>query len=128
MRAGLSKWNYWKLWNFALEGITSFTVLPLKIATYLGLGIALLSGLYAIYLVILTLIYGNPVPGYPSLLVAVLFMGSTQLVVLGIIGEYLGRSFNELKHRPLYFVESYAPPASRTNEVSQVLQDLRAAG
>jgi polyisoprenyl-phosphate glycosyltransferase len=126
--AGSSKWNYWKLWNFALEGITSFTVLPLKIATYLGLGIALLSGLYAIYLVILTSIYGNPVPGYPSLLVAVLFMGSTQLVVLGIIGEYLGRSFNELKQRPLYFVESYAPPASRTNEVSQVLQDLRAAG
>ncbi len=126
--AGLSKWNYWKLWNFALEGITSFTVLPLKIATYLGLGIALLSGLYAVHLVILTLLYGNPVPGYPSLLVAILFMGSTQLIVLGIIGEYLGRSFNEIKHRPLYFVESYVPPASRANEVSQVLHNLRATG
>ncbi len=126
--AGSSKWNYWKLWNFALEGITSFTVLPLKIATYLGVIIALLSGLYAVYLVISTLLYGNPVPGYPSLLVAILFMGSTQLVVLGIIGEYLGRSFNELKQRPLYFVESYAPPGSSTNEISQVLHNLRAAG
>jgi glycosyltransferase involved in cell wall biosynthesis len=126
--AGSTKWNYWKLWNFALEGITSFTVLPLKIATYLGLGIALLSGLYAIYLVISTLIYGNPVPGYPSLLVAILFMGSAQLVVLGIIGEYLGRSFNELKHRPLYFIESYVPPGSPTSEVSQVLHNLRATG
>jgi glycosyltransferase involved in cell wall biosynthesis len=123
--AGSSKWNYWKLWNFALEGITSFTVLPLKIATYLGLITALLSGLYALYLVISTLLYGNPVPGYPSLLVAILFMGSTQLVVLGIIGEYLGRSFNELKDRPLYFVESYAPPGSSTNEVSQALRNLR---
>jgi polyisoprenyl-phosphate glycosyltransferase len=71
------------------------------------------------------LLYGNPVPGYPSLLVAILFMGSTQLVVLGIIGEYLGRSFNELKDRPLYFVESYAPPGSSTNEVSQALRNLR---
>lgn len=126
--AGSSKWDYWKLWNFALEGITSFSVLPLKVATYLGLGIALLSGLYAVYLVISTLIHGNPVPGYPSLLVAILFMGSTQLIVLGIIGEYLGRSFNELKHRPLYFVESYVPPASSASAVSQVLHDLRAAG
>jgi polyisoprenyl-phosphate glycosyltransferase len=125
---GSSKWNYWKLWNFALEGITGFSVLPLKVATYLGLGIAFLSGLYAVYLVILTLVYGNPVPGYPSLLVAILFMGSTQLVVLGIIGEYLGRSFNELKNRPLYFVESYNPPESRANEMSQVLHNLRAAG
>jgi len=114
--AGLSKWNYWKLWNFALEGITSFTVLPLKIATYLGLTIAFLSAAYAVYLVILTLVYGNPVPGYPSLIVAILFMGSTQLIVLGIIGEYLGRSFNELKQRPLYFVESYLPSSARLNQ------------
>ncbi|MEW6437630.1 MAG: glycosyltransferase family 2 protein [Pseudomonadota bacterium] len=121
---GSSKWNYWKLWNFALEGITGFSVLPLKVATYLGLGIALLSGLYAVYLVISTLIYGNPVPGYPSLLVTILFMGSTQLIVLGIIGEYLGRSFNELKQRPLYFVESYSPPESRTNEMSQALHEV----
>jgi len=121
---GASKWNYWKLWNFALEGITGFSVLPLKVATYLGLGIALLSGLYAVYLVISTLIYGNPVPGYPSLLVAILFMGSTQLIVLGIIGEYLGRSFNELKQRPLYFVESYSPPDSRTNGMSQALHEV----
>lgn len=105
--AGRTKWNYWKLWNFALEGITSFTVMPLKFATYMGLLIALLAGVYLAQLLVRTVVFGNPVAGYPSLLAVLLFMGGAQFVMLGIIGEYLGRIFNETKRRPLYFVEAY---------------------
>lgn len=108
--AGHTKWNYWKLWNFALEGITSFTVMPLKLATYTGLLIAMLAGVYLAQLLIRTLVFGNPVAGYPSLLAVLLFMGGAQFVMLGIIGEYLGRIFNETKRRPLYLVEAYAQP------------------
>ncbi len=110
--AGATKWNYWKLWNFALEGITSFTVMPLKIATYLGLIVALLAVIYAVQVVVRTLVLGNPVPGYPSLMTVVLFLGGVQLVTLGVIGEYLGRIFNETKQRPLYLIEQYAPSHS----------------
>jgi glycosyltransferase involved in cell wall biosynthesis len=109
--AGTSKWNYWKLWNLALEGITSFTVMPLKVATYLGLFVALLSVAYAVVIVVKTIFLGNPVAGYPSLVTIVLFLGGVQLMTLGVIGEYLGRIFNETKQRPLYFVERYMPPA-----------------
>ena len=105
--AGQTKWNYWKLWNFALEGITSFTVMPLKCATYMGLLIALLAGVYLAQLLFRTVVFGNPVAGYPSLLAVILFMGGAQFVMLGIMGEYLGRIFNETKRRPLYFVEAY---------------------
>jgi glycosyltransferase involved in cell wall biosynthesis len=105
--SGTTKWNYWKLWNLALEGITSFTVMPLKIATYLGLVVAFLALVYFAYIVGLTLLYGNPVAGYPSLLAVVLFLGAVQMITLGIIGEYLGRIFNETKGRPLYLVENY---------------------
>jgi polyisoprenyl-phosphate glycosyltransferase len=111
--AGTTKWNYWGLWNLALEGITSFTVMPLKIATYLGLGVALVSVAYAIVIIIKTLFFGNPVAGYPSLVTIVLFLGGVQLMTLGVIGEYLGRIFNETKQRPLYFVERYVPAATR---------------
>lgn len=107
--AGRSSFNYWKLWNFALEGITSFTVMPLKIATYLGLATALLSGVFGGQIIVRTLLFGNPVPGYPSLMAVILFLGGAQLVTLGIIGEYLGRVFNETKGRPLYLVERYVP-------------------
>ncbi|MBS1189192.1 MAG: hypothetical protein H6R10_984 [Rhodocyclaceae bacterium] len=107
--AGTSKWNYWKLWNFALEGITSFTTTPLKVSTYLGLLVAFSAFLYGIFIVADTLLQGNPVPGYPSLLVVVLFLGGSQLVALGIIGEYLGRMFDETKDRPLYLVGDFAP-------------------
>jgi glycosyltransferase involved in cell wall biosynthesis len=107
--AGSTKWNYWKLWNLALEGITSFTVMPLKIATYLGLIVAVLATAYAAYIVGRTLLYGNPVAGYPSLLATVLFLGGVQLITLGVIGEYLGRIFNETKQRPLYLVDEFAP-------------------
>lgn len=107
--AGESKWNYWRLWNFAIEGVTSFTIAPLKVATYVGVAIALGAFIYAGIIVYKTLAFGNPVPGYPSLLVAVLLLGGIQLITLGMIGEYLGRMFNETKGRPLYFVKRYQP-------------------
>ena len=107
--AGKTKWNYWRLWNFALEGITSFTTAPLKIATYIGFTTALGAFLYGLYMIIRTLILGNPVQGYPSLLVVVLFLGGMQLLSIGIVGEYLGRMFDETKRRPLYFLKEYQP-------------------
>jgi glycosyltransferase involved in cell wall biosynthesis len=107
--AGTTKWNWWKLWNLSLEGITSFTVGPLKIASYLGLGIAFISAAYIVQLLLRTLLFGNPVAGYPSLMAAVLFLGGVQMMMLGIIGEYLGRVFNETKGRPLYIVERHIP-------------------
>ncbi|MBY0022431.1 glycosyltransferase family 2 protein [Paenibacillus polymyxa] len=103
--AGKSSFNYWKLWNFAIEGITSFSFAPLQIATYLGLVIAGLSLLYAIYLIVATITLGNAVAGYPSLMVAILFFGGVQLMTLGLIGEYVGRIYNESKRRPLYLVK-----------------------
>ncbi len=114
--AGATKWNYWKLWNFALEGITSFSLFPLKIATYLGLLTALVAFIYAGIIIYQTLFYGNPVAGYPSIMVAILFLGSVQLIAIGIIGEYLGRMFNETKQRPLYFLKGYEPSASRKTQ------------
>ncbi|CAM5770761.1 glycosyl transferase family 2 [Labrys miyagiensis] len=103
--AGKTSWSYWKLWSLALEGITSFTTTPLKLATYIGLIISTLAGLYGLWIIGKTMVFGSDFPGYPSLMVVVLFMGGAQLVFLGIIGEYLGRIFNETKRRPLYFVE-----------------------
>jgi polyisoprenyl-phosphate glycosyltransferase len=122
--AGISKWDYWKLWNFSIEGITSFSIAPLKAATYIGLVIAILSILYGFYMVIRTIILGNPVPGFPSLLVAILFLGGVQLIFLGIIGEYLGRMFNEVKQRPLYLVSDWDPPV----EAATVVEPATAAG
>lgn len=107
--AGSTKWNYWQLWNFALEGITSFTINPLKIATYLGLITSAGSFSYALYIIYKTLVFGDPVQGYPSLMVVILFLGGVQLMSLGVIGEYLGRMFNETKHRPLYLINSFTP-------------------
>lgn len=107
--AGESKWGYWRLWNFALEGITSFTTLPLRIATYVGFATALLAFAYGVVVVLKTLLYGDPVAGYPSLMTVVLFLGGVQLMAIGVIGEYLGRMFDETKARPLYFVERYRP-------------------
>lgn len=107
--AGTTKWNYWQLWNFALEGITSFTVAPLKMATYIGLLVASMSFMYAAFVIYKTLRYGEPVQGYPSLMVVILFLGGIQLVCTGIIGEYLGRVFNEVKERPLYLLSELHP-------------------
>lgn len=101
---GITSFNYWKLWNFALEGITSFSFVPLQLATYVGFLTALFSGVYIAYIVVKTWLYGDPVPGYPSMMVAIFFFGGTQLMTLGIIGEYIGRIYNESKRRPLYFI------------------------
>ena len=109
--SGNTKWNYWRLWNFALEGITSFTTAPLKIATYLGLLTAAAAFCFGTFIILKTAIYGNPVPGYPSLLVVILFIGGIQLLAIGLIGEYLGRMFDETKRRPLYLVNTYVPSA-----------------
>lgn len=115
--AGQTKWGYWRLWNLAIEGITSFSIAPLKIATYLGFTIAIAAFFYAALIIYKTMRYGEPVRGYPSLMVVVLFLGAVQLMALGVIGEYLGRMFNETKRRPLYFVNSYEP-ASYTQDLS----------
>lgn len=110
--AGHTKWNYWRLWNFALEGFTSFTIAPLKMATYMGLVTAFAAFMYASRIIYKTLIYGDPVAGYPSLMVAVLFLGGVQLMTIGVLGEYLGRMFDETKRRPLYFLNDYRPAES----------------
>lgn len=107
--AGTTSWNYWRLWNFALEGITSFSQVPLQLASYLGLLVSALAFLYAIYLVLNTLVYGNPVKGYPSMMVTLLFLGGIQLMALGVIGEYLGRIYDESKQRPVYLVRKADP-------------------
>ena len=107
--AGDGKWGWWRLWNLAIEGITGFTVMPLKVATYLGLLVAVGAAVFGAQLVARTLIFGNPVAGYPSLLTIILFLGGVQLITLGVIGEYLGRVFNETKNRPLYLVERFTP-------------------
>lgn len=104
--AGETKFNYWRLWNFALDGITGYSTAPLRVAGYFGLIFAIVAMIYGLYLLLRTMILGADVPGYASTMVAVIFMGGMQLVVLGIIGEYLGRLYNEAKHRPLYIVES----------------------
>jgi glycosyltransferase involved in cell wall biosynthesis len=110
--AGHTKWNYWRLWNFALEGFTSFTIGPLKMATYMGMVTAFAAFMYAIRIIYTTLIYGDPVAGYPSLMVVVLFLGGVQLMTIGVLGEYLGRMFDETKKRPLYFLNDYRPAES----------------
>lgn len=103
--AGTSKFPYWRLWNFALDGITGFSTLPLRVSGYLGLVTALFAACYAIFLILRTLIDGVGLPGYASIMVAILFLGGVQLVVLGVIGEYLGRMYEEAKQRPLYFLD-----------------------
>lgn len=101
---GVTKWNYWRLWNFAIDGITSFSSFPLKIWSYLGVFIALLSIVYGVIRIIRHFIIGIDVPGYDSLMVAILFLGGVQLISLGVIGEYMARVYIEVKGRPLYLV------------------------
>lgn len=103
--AGTTTWNYWKLWKFAQDGIFSFTTVPLRVWTYIGAVISMMSIIWATWIFIRTLIFGVDLPGYASLLVAVLFMGGMQLLSIGIIGEYVGRIYGEAKQRPLYFVQ-----------------------
>lgn len=100
--AGETKFRYWRLWNFALDGITSFSTVPLRVWTYIGFIISLLSFLYGSFVILRTVVMGVDVPGYASLLAVMLFLGGVQLIGLGVIGEYLGRVFYEVKQRPVY--------------------------
>lgn len=104
-KKGESKWNYWKLWNFALDGITASTTFPLRIWSYLGTLLSMVGMLYAFYIIVRTILFGVDVPGYASLLVFILLLGGIQMVILGILGEYIGRIFIEVKNRPHYIVE-----------------------
>lgn len=110
--AGSSKWGFFSLLHLAVEGITSFSTAPLKIATYSGLLTATAALSYGGYMIFETLIHGNPVPGYPSLLTIILFLGGIQLISIGIIGEYIGRIYDEIKQRPLYLMQDYLPAAN----------------
>jgi glycosyltransferase involved in cell wall biosynthesis len=124
-RVGTTKWNYWRLWNFALDGIFSFSTVPIRIWTYVGALIASVSLLYALWIVATTLILGLDVPGYASLITAILFMGGVQLISLGIIGEYIARIFLETKERPIYIVDhsrsamERRPPSTRQSPAAR---------
>lgn len=112
-QAGATKWNYWRLLQLAIEGFTSFSNAPLRLATWIGIASSLLSFLYGLWVFGKALLFGDPVAGYPSLMVAILFIGGVQLLALGVIGEYLGRSYVESKQRPLYFIEEQRPLRQR---------------
>ena len=105
--AGTTKWDYWKLWNFAIEGITGFSTTPLKISSYVGLIASLFAFGYAVFFMLKTMIFGESVSGFPTLIICILFLGGLQLLATGIVGEYLGRLFKESKSRPLYIIESH---------------------
>ncbi len=107
--AGRSKFGFWKLWNFALEGITGFSTAPLRVATYIGLLTAVLAFAFGLYVVAKALLWGDPVAGWPTMMAVILLLGGVQLVALGLIGEYLGRLYMESKQRPLYLVDTWRP-------------------
>lgn len=111
--AGQTKWNYWKLWNLSIEGLTSSTTAPLRLSTYLGFAASAFAFLAGLFFLAKALIFGDPVQGFPTLIVVILFLGGVQLSVLGVMGEYLGRIFNETKMRPLYFANEVLPSDAR---------------
>jgi len=104
--AGTTKFNGWKLWNLALEGITSFSTFPLRMWTYIGLAVAALSFMYGAWMIVDKVIWGNPVRGYPSIMVSILFLGGVQLIGIGVLGEYIGRIYVETKQRPRFIVKN----------------------
>ena len=108
---GRSKFGFWKLWNFALEGITSFSTVPLRAATYLGLATASFAFVFGMWVILKAALYGDRVAGYPTMMSVILFLGGVQLIALGLIGEYLGRLYEESKQRPLYLVDTWHAPA-----------------
>ena len=118
--AGRSKFNFWRLWNFALEGITSFSTAPLRLATYMGLATAAVAFLYAAWIVVKALVWGDPVAGWPTMMAVILFLGGVQLIALGLIGEYLGRLYEESKQRPLYLVDTWQPSAGVSSKASAI--------
>ncbi|WP_126283621.1 glycosyltransferase family 2 protein [Burkholderia stagnalis] len=125
--AGKSKFSGWKLWNFALEGITSFSTVPLRSWTYIGLGIAALSFVYGSFIVTRTLMFGNPVPGYASLISAMLFISGIELVGIGVVGEYVGRIYYETKERPVYLVRRRYQARSKVTTLPVSRDSLRQA-
>ena len=104
---GDSKMSYRSLFQLAIEGLMSYTTAPLRIASILGVLVSTVSFIYAIWILVKTLIWGDPVAGYPTTMVVILFLGGVQLLSIGIIGEYLGRVYNETKNRPVYFARTY---------------------
>ncbi len=119
--AGKTKFNYWRLWNLALEGITSFSTAPLRLATYVGLFTAVLAFIFGVWIVAKTLLWGDPVQGWPSTMTVILLLGGMQLMALGMIGEYLGRIYLETKQRPLYLVAKQYP-TTRNRTMIQGMQ------
>ncbi|WP_158984703.1 glycosyltransferase family 2 protein [Lysobacter panacisoli] len=109
--AGRSAFNFWRLWNLALEGITSFSTVPLRLATYLGLLTAMVAFVYGVVIIVKALFWGDRVAGWPTMMSVILFLGGVQLIALGLIGEYLGRLYEESKQRPLYLVDTWLPGA-----------------
>jgi glycosyltransferase involved in cell wall biosynthesis len=108
--AGQTKWPYLKLLNFAIEGITGFSVVPLRLASYAGFLTAFSAFVYALFLLVKTLTIGDSVKGFPTLILTILILGGLQLMAMGIIGEYLGRLFKESKRRPLFLLDDYQAP------------------
>lgn len=117
--AGQTKWNYKKLVDLSIDGITSFTTSPLRWSAILGIIVSIIGFIYMLYIIIKTLVYGVEVPGYASTMVVILFLGGVQLIFLGVIGEYLGRSFYETKGRPLYFIERYNEEKETNRELNK---------
>lgn len=117
--AGRSKFGLWKLWNFALEGITGFSTAPLRLATYCGLGTAAVAFLYGVWIVFKALRWSDPVAGWPTMMAVILFLGGVQLVALGLIGEYLGRLYMESKQRPLYLVDRWQPAGGVSSDATR---------
>lgn len=111
--AGHSKWNYWKLWNFALDGIVAFSSLPLRVWSYIGCAVGLVAVVSMVVLILRVAFYGVDVPGYASLMCVILFLGAVQLISVGVLGEYLSRLTEEVKHRPVYVVSRISGPLSQ---------------
>ena len=113
---GTSKFNFWKLWNLALEGLTSFSTVPLRVWTYMGFAISMLAFLYGAWLIIKTVLWGSEVPGYSSTMVSILFLGGVQLIGIGVLGEYIGRIYQEVKQRPRYILKRKPAAENRESE------------
>ncbi|MCD9027525.1 glycosyltransferase family 2 protein [Luteimonas sp. BDR2-5] len=116
--AGRSKFSLWRLWNFAIDGVTSFSTAPLRLATYVGGLTACGAFVFALWIICKALLFGDRVAGWPTMMTVILFLGGVQLVALGVIGEYLGRLYEESKQRPLYLVQDWRPAGSGSDDAS----------